>query len=66
MDLMVENPYESLLEQLKSGEVNELIVDQADFMTFREVWKTHEDRTKFVGEAGLKGKIIYRYLEENA
>jgi hypothetical protein len=25
------------------------------------VWINREDRTSFVGEAGLNGKIIYRY-----
>ncbi|KAF1303865.1 MULTISPECIES: hypothetical protein [Enterococcus] len=58
---MVENPYEGQLQQLRSGDLSEIIVEQAEFLIFREAWLKCEDRTAFVGEAGLNGRIIYRY-----
>lgn len=59
--MMFENPYEEKLRELRDGTLDELLVEQADFLTFREAWLKCEDRTAFVGEAGLNGKIIYRY-----
>jgi hypothetical protein len=46
---------------LQNGEIEEIIIERDDFFVFREVWINREDRTSFVGEAGLNGKIIYRY-----
>ncbi|OJG17561.1 hypothetical protein RU97_GL002569 [Enterococcus canis] len=60
-DEMFENPYEQKLADLRSGAITELTVSQADFLTFREVWRKMEDRMDFVGEAGLNGTVIYRY-----
>ena len=57
----MENPYANLLEQLSQGEINEFTVSREDFLTFREAWLLRADRTSFIGEAGLEGKIIYRY-----
>lgn len=59
---MFENPYIEKLAALKSGELAELVVEVSDFMTFREVWKEHPEKDRFVGEAGLNGRIIYRYV----
>ncbi|KAF1305392.1 hypothetical protein IV487_00915 [Enterococcus saccharolyticus] len=56
-----ENPYTSLIEQLMTGEIPEIVVERDDFFTFREVWKEHPQRVQIVGEADLNGKIIYRY-----
>ena len=58
---MENNPYIDLLDKLKKGEIEEIVVEKETFFTFREVWIDREDRTSFVGEAGLNGKIIYRY-----
>ena len=51
--------------RLRNGEIKELIVQQPEFLAFRDVWLQLEDRSSFVGEAGLSGKIIYRYVQEN-
>ncbi|EEV32140.1 predicted protein [Enterococcus gallinarum EG2] len=58
---MNENRFVEQIEQLRSGEIDELLVEQSEFLLFREAWLKLEDRMKFVGEAGLNGKIIYRY-----
>lgn len=61
----MENQYTLLLEQLKKGECAEIVVEKEAFFTFREAWIARADRTLFVGEADLNGKIIYRYVDEN-
>lgn len=58
---MFENPYAQKLADLKAGTLTEIIVERADFLVFREAWKELPDKKDFVGEAGLEGKIIYRY-----
>ncbi len=32
-------------------------------MTFREAWMQTENRVEIVGEAGLNGQIIYRFVK---
>lgn len=58
---MFENPYKEQLAALKEGKIEEIIVEAKDFPEFREVWKDMPDRMDIVGEAGLNGRIIYRY-----
>jgi hypothetical protein len=58
---MNENKFVQQIEKLRSGEIEELPVEQSEFLLFREAWLNLEDRMKFVGEAGLNGLIIYRY-----
>ena len=59
----MENPFVKLLEQLSQGEIEEFVVTRDEFITFREAWLLRDDRTSFVGEAGLEGRIIYRYAK---
>ena len=54
---MAENPFVEKIASLKAGEISELIVEQNEFFQFR-------DRAEIVGEAGLNGRIIYRYQKE--
>ena len=49
------------LNQLIQGEIDTLMIEKNDFMTFREIWFSHEEKESFVGEALHNGKIIYRY-----
>lgn len=60
----MDNPFEEQLNALKAGEISELVVEPKDFTTFREIWKNLPDRMTIVGEAGLNGRIIYRYMKE--
>ncbi|WP_430612206.1 hypothetical protein [Enterococcus sp. DIV0876] len=57
--------FSTSIDQLRNGEINELLVSQPQFLAFRDVWLQLDDRVKFVGEAGLNGNIIYRYQPEN-
>ncbi|HLQ41210.1 MAG TPA: hypothetical protein VK118_09640 [Tetragenococcus sp.] len=61
---MTAEEYKISLEQLKAGELREIVVEQEDFSNFRRAWLTFTDRMHFVGEAGLNGKIVYHYEEE--
>ncbi|MFK4565934.1 hypothetical protein [Enterococcus sp. UD-01] len=61
---MNEINYEEQLKALKEGTLPELVVDPQNFMAFREVWKNLPDRMSIVGEAGLNGRIIYRYIKQ--
>ncbi len=58
------NPYSEKLEKLQKNEITELIVERVDFLLFREAWLEHPEKMNFVGEAGLNGRIIYRYVKE--
>ncbi|MFC3633317.1 hypothetical protein [Enterococcus rivorum] len=60
---MIENPYTEKLRELKEGKIKEIIVEAKDFPAFREVWKDLPDRMDIVGEAGLNGRIVYRYVK---
>ena len=58
---MAENPFVEKIASLKAGEISELIVEQNEFFQFRDAWISLPDRAEIVGEAGLNGRIIYRY-----
>ncbi|MHC5218190.1 hypothetical protein ACYSNR_16130 [Enterococcus sp. LJL128] len=58
------NKYEELLEQLKTGEISELKIGNAEFFLFREAWLNREDRMSFVGEAHHGGAATYCYNAE--
>ncbi len=57
---MEENPFESQVEALLNGQVEEILVEKNDFFLFREIWISHPNKMQIVGEAGLEGKVIYR------
>lgn len=59
---MFEHSFEEEIQQLKEGTITEIVIQQKDFSQFREAWKVQEDREKIIGEAGLNGKIIYRFV----
>lgn len=58
---MFENPYGEKLAQLRENQISELIIERSDFYLFREAWLKQPNKNEFVGEAGLGGRIIYRY-----
>ena len=61
---MAENPFVEKIASLKAGEISELIVEQNEFFQFRDAWISLPDRAEIFGEAGLNGRIIYRYQKE--
>ena len=61
--MMEINHYIEAINLLKTGELEEIIVKREDFMTFREAWIQTENRVEIVGEAGLNGQIIYRFVK---
>jgi len=44
--------------------IEELLVERADFFLFREIWLNHPQKNQIVGEAGLGGRVIYRKVNE--
>ncbi|WP_057893483.1 hypothetical protein [Lacticaseibacillus brantae] len=53
--------YGQLLDQLRSGEIDEITVAPEDFMAFRAVWTNYPARKEIVGTAKRHGEIIYHY-----
>lgn len=59
---MTQEEYTEMLQQLKDGTIEQITVEQPDFMEFRKAWLTFNNRMAFVGEAGLNGTITYKYV----
>ena len=51
------------LEQLKNGEITELLVEKYDFLFFREVLVEREDFKFFKGIAQRGGDVKYTYMD---
>lgn len=60
---MIDNPYTEKIEQLRQGTLAEIVVEREELLIFREAWRVQEDKRQIVGEAGLNGRIIYRYVQ---
>lgn len=59
---MTQEEYTEMLQQLKDRTIEQITVEQPDFMEFRKAWLTFNNRMSFVGEAGLNGTITYKYV----
>lgn len=59
-----ENSFQEKIDALVAGELPEIIIEQPDFMAFREIWASHPQRKEIVGEAGLNGRIKYKFIKE--
>lgn len=55
------NKFVHEVEKLINGDIKEIIVEKEDFLTFRNIWLASEKKNEIIGEAGLSGKVIYRY-----
>ena len=53
-----------LLEQLKTGQLSEIVVKKEDFLAFREQLIQRPDFKHFHGIAKHGGVTIYKYLQE--
>ncbi|MBE9390359.1 hypothetical protein [Vagococcus salmoninarum] len=62
---MSENPYTAKIDQLVAGLLNEIVIEHAEFMLFREAWLVHSQRKSIIGEATLGGGVTYRFLKES-
>lgn len=62
---MDENQFNSEIQKLVEGVIDEIIVEKEMFLTFRNAWLASEHRQLIVGEAGLSGKVIYRLVKVN-
>ncbi|QBO36653.1 hypothetical protein EQG49_09305 [Periweissella cryptocerci] len=57
--------YEVLLEQVRSGEITEFVVNNADFPAFHKVWQGYSYQNQIRGEATRGGVVTYTRLETN-
>ncbi|MCW9130538.1 abortive phage infection protein [Bacillus paramycoides] len=53
----------TILDQLKNGEIKEYIATKDVFYTFREVVVNREDFKHIIGSAQRGGQVIYTYSE---
>ncbi|MFJ8452834.1 abortive phage infection protein [Bacillus paramycoides] len=53
----------TILDQLKSGEIKEYIATKDVFYTFRVVVVNREDFKHIIGNAQRGGQVIYTYSE---
>ena len=53
----------TILDQLKNGEIKEYVVTKDVFYTFREVLVSREDFKHFRGIAQRGGEVVYQYTE---
>lgn len=61
---MDEQTIQTILDQLRDGELNEYHVSKEQFIDFRNILVNREDFKHFRGIAQQGGSIIYRYLQE--
>lgn len=52
--------YAAQLQQLAAGEIEELVVQPADFMAFQQAYRDSDLRTKVIGRALRGGVVHYR------
>ena len=55
--------YEKMIEQLKSGEEQKIIIPKEEFLQFRELLVKDEMFKHFRGEAQQGGDVIFTFLE---
>ncbi|PKR85782.1 hypothetical protein [Heyndrickxia camelliae] len=58
---MTSEEAKELLNQLKNGQLEEVYVNQADFLTFRSEFAKRSDKKEFRGIAQRNGDVIYKY-----
>lgn len=61
--MMDEREATELLDKLRSGEMQELLVKKEDFLSFRNILTKRDDFKHFRGIAQKGGDILYEYME---
>ncbi|TWT28024.1 hypothetical protein [Planomicrobium sp. CPCC 101110] len=56
--------YNTMLDQLKAGEISSITIQKEDFLDFREVLISRPDFKHFKGTAFHHGTTVYTYTEE--
>lgn len=51
--------YEEMLEQLRSGELEEFVLEAKDFKAFYEVWRNYPYQNAIRGVAARGGVVTY-------
>ncbi len=58
-DVMAENDYQTQLDQLCNGDIDELVIKPDQFMDFQKVFQSYPSRSKIEGDAKHGGEIHY-------
>lgn len=61
---MEQNDMLNSIEQLKNGEITQILIHKVDFLTFRQIIVNRDDFKHFRGIAGHGGDVIYTYMKE--
>ncbi|TYR79829.1 hypothetical protein FZC66_11825 [Priestia megaterium] len=61
---MDEQTATKMLDGLRDGQVEEIVINKEDFLTFRPFLVNRDDFKYFHGTAGRGGHFTYRYLEK--
>ncbi|MGE6258545.1 hypothetical protein ACQKCU_11720 [Heyndrickxia sporothermodurans] len=64
MSILTEEQIINYLQQLRSGEIKELFVENNDFYEFRKILVEQKDFKHFQGIAQRNGHVLYSYLDE--
>lgn len=55
--------YESLINQLKNGDIKQIEIIKSDFLPFREILIKDNQFKHFRGEAKQGGNIVFTFLQ---
>ena len=58
------NDYKTILDQLRTGEVQSVLIKKDEFLQFREHLMKDEQFKHFRGEAKQGGDVVFTFLEE--
>ncbi len=59
--IMNQNEIIAILDELRSGTINEYRVPKEHFLSFRAIWVTQKDKKHFRGRALQGGDVVYTY-----
>ena len=59
---MATDDYQAQLEQLRNGEIEELIIKPDQFMAFQKVFQAYPYRSQIEGDAKRGGEIHYHVV----
>lgn len=60
---MEKTEIEGKINALLAKEITEIHIGKKDFIDFISVWSKHAHKDQIVGEAGLGGNVVYRFVQ---
>lgn len=62
---MAENDFQSQLDQLHAGEIDEVVIKPDQFMDFQKVFQGYQYRSQIEGDAKHGGEIHYHLVRND-